>query len=216
MTDLPKARLYYLGDSFGYRATIIRGAPAYTATKKQPTAALQVLATMAGAYEVVCYQRHTDDRPTNIQPVRIDVDCTDRQSTMVIAGAAMEQLPAEFSFDMMNSWKIHTNHGKMNMPPVNLYTVNKAAVERRMREKMDADLSAILRGEQIAARVHAATAPRERNKFTGQLAAKMFPELIVYSSDDLPELVDAGLEAFSRERNRVIASIARVRGPHDV
>jgi len=166
--ELPKARLYYLGDSLGYRATIIWGAPAYTATKKRPAAALQVLATMAGAYEVVSYQRHTDDHPTDVNPVRIDVDCTERQSTMVLASAAMK-LTHEFSFEPLdnyphvdpniNSWKIRTNHGKMTMAPVNLYSVtlnqaNLGAVKRKMREKMDADLTAVFEGEQIAARVH--------------------------------------------------------------
>jgi len=95
MSELPRAQLHYLGDRFGYRASIIKGGPAYTATKKTPSAALQVLATMAGPYELVlCDSVTAGIDPVGISPVRIDVNVSDREALQILAAASAASILA--------------------------------------------------------------------------------------------------------------------------
>lgn len=110
--QLPQATLYFLGESFGYRAFIHRGGPAYTVTKKTASAALQVLATMAGTYEVTRYQDNTGAAPVQVSGHVIDVNFSvDRpsQGAMLLARIAAERIMVK-----------HDQGKGLNLPPVNL------------------------------------------------------------------------------------------------
>lgn len=88
-TNMPRARVEYLGPSKGYKATIIKHGPAYFLTKPEIQDALQGLAVMAGPYDVTEYALDPGKPARPVEPRRIGVNVTCVQAHQLQAAAVI-------------------------------------------------------------------------------------------------------------------------------